>query len=258
MTKIFCITSGKGGVGKTVTAVNLAAALLKLKKDVLLLDASLTTPNVSQHLGTPVVPVTLHDVLKGKAYITEAIYIHPSGLKIIPAGISLEDLKEIDPRRLDEVIMDLMGHFDYIIMDSSAGLGREAIAAIKNSDEVIVVTNPEIPALTEALKVIKIAEELGTNVRGVIVNRVTNAKYEPSVKHIEAMLEKPVIGVVPEDPNVKKSIALRNPIVFSFPDSPAAKAFIKIAAELVGEKIEIKEERKEGFLDRILKIFKKR
>ena len=82
MTKFIAIMAGKGGTGKTTTSVNLGAALSYFGKDVVIVDANLTTPNVGIHLGVPVVPIHLHHVLQGKNKINEAIYIHPAGPKI--------------------------------------------------------------------------------------------------------------------------------------------------------------------------------
>ena len=85
MAKVYVITSGKGGVGKTTTAVNLGAALNKFKEDVLIVDANLSTPNLGLHFGAPIVPVSLSHVLQGKAEIEDAIYEHSSGLKLVPS-----------------------------------------------------------------------------------------------------------------------------------------------------------------------------
>src|SRR3989338_3248141 len=103
MTKIITITSGKGGVGKTTTAINLGAALNAFGKEVIIVDANLTTPNVGLHLGAPLVPVSLNHVLLGKADITDAIYEHASGTKIIPSSLSVKELKRIDHGKLKEI-----------------------------------------------------------------------------------------------------------------------------------------------------------
>ncbi len=251
MTKVICVTSGKGGVGKTTIAVNLAAALYKLGKEVLLVDANVTTPNVSLHLGLPLQGPTLHDVLRGKANILQVIHIHPSGLKVVPAGLSLYDLLNTDPENLHTALLDILGHFDFVILDSSAGLGKEAISAIKASEEIIVVVNPEIPSLTDALKVIKLAEQFNIKVRGIIVNRYQGKPFELKPTTIQSLLEQEILGVVPEDENVKKAIAMKNPIIFSFPSSPASKAIMNIARKLLGLP-DIKE--KQSFLEKLLSI----
>src|SRR3989344_7495282 len=100
MSKFILITSGKGGVGKTTAAVNLATAMNYFDEDVTLVDVNLTTPNVGLHLGAPVVPVTLNHVLSGKADLVDAIYEHESGAKVIPASLSIKDLESADTKDL--------------------------------------------------------------------------------------------------------------------------------------------------------------
>ncbi|PIN92628.1 hypothetical protein CO154_00335 [Candidatus Pacearchaeota archaeon CG_4_9_14_3_um_filter_31_7] len=139
MARVIVVTSGKGGVGKTTTAVNLSMALNNLGKDVCLVDTNLTTPNVGIHLGAPVVPINLHHVLSGKNKIHEAIYLHHSGTKIVPASLSLNDLNDIKYERLKYVLRDLRRFSDILVLDSAAGLGQETISSIRYADEIIVV-----------------------------------------------------------------------------------------------------------------------
>jgi len=233
--KVIVITSGKGGTGKTVTSINLAAALHSLEKDVVLVDANLTTPNVSLHLGAPVVPTTLNHVLRKTKKINQAVYEHHSGLKVVPSSIAIDALKKIKPENLKYAIKDLKKITDLVVLDSAAGLGKEALSAIKEADDLIVVTNPEMPAVTDALKTIKIAEKLRKNVTGVIITR-RKGKKEMKIKNVSYILEKPIIGVVPEDSSVSESILLRDILVNVKPRSKAAKSYRKIASRLVGEK----------------------
>ena len=100
MSKIIVITSGKGGVGKTTTAINLGAAINDFGKDALVIDANLTTPNVGIHLNSPEVPVSLNNILSKDADVFEAVYEHESGLKIIPSSLSINELKKIKPEKL--------------------------------------------------------------------------------------------------------------------------------------------------------------
>src|SRR3989338_316410 len=137
MAKLITITSGKGGVGKTTTAINLAAALNSFGKEVIVLDANLTTPNIGLHLGAPIVPISLNHVLLGKAKISDALYEHESGMKIIPSSLSVRELRRLNHGKLKEVGKRLRKMADYIIYDSAAGLGEEALAAMESSDELI-------------------------------------------------------------------------------------------------------------------------
>ena len=160
MSKIIVITSGKGGVGKTTTAINLGASMNYFGKNVLVIDGNLSTPNVGIHLGSPEVPVNLNNVLLKESDPFEAVYEHESGIKIMPSSLSIKELKKIKPERMKDFKKDFKKISDYVIIDSAAGLGEEARAVIEMADEIIVVTNPELPAITDALKTVKMAEEL--------------------------------------------------------------------------------------------------
>jgi septum site-determining protein MinD len=234
MSKFIVVTSGKGGVGKTTTAVNLAIAMNSFDEDVTLVDANLTTPNVGLHLGAPVVPVSLNHVLCGKADLVDAIYEHSSGTKVIPASISIKELKKLNERDFLAISKDMRKLSDFVIFDSAAGLGSEAEVSLSIADEVIIVTNPEMPAVTDALKTAKVAESMGKKVRGVIVNRVRGTSSEMSIKSISEMLELPIIGIVPEDANIQKALSYRNALLITHPNSKAAKSYNEIAASILG------------------------
>ncbi|GIU68325.1 MAG: septum site-determining protein MinD [Candidatus Pacearchaeota archaeon] len=247
MSKIIVITSGKGGVGKTTTAVNLAAALRYFGKDVLIVDGNLSTPNVGIHLNAHTVPVSLNHVLRGIAHPMEAVYEHETGIKVMPASLSIKELKKTRAERLKSFRTDFKRIAPYVIVDCAAGLGNEAVCAIEAADEVIIVTNPELPAITDALKTIKLAEQLKKPVIGGIVTRVqkTESELEPEV--VKEMLEVPVIGMVPEDEHVKKSIKEKKPVVHRHPRSKAARAYKEITAKLFNFPYDSKKEREKLF-----------
>lgn len=252
MTRIITCLSGKGGVGKTTLVANLGAALAGMGRDVVVLDANLTTPNLGLHLGIPLPPTTLHDVLKGKAKLIEATYLHDSGLRIIPAGISLKDMKGIDSRELPNILLDLLGDTDIVLIDAAAGLGREALAAIEAADELLLITNPELPAVTDALKAAKLAEQVGTKVSGLVVNRIAKKPHEMTRSQIAGMLEGiDVLAEIPEDIAVQESIAKRVPVISHKPKSASSQTIRQLAASLIGEEIKIEKpwhQRLFGFL----------
>jgi septum site-determining protein MinD len=235
MTRFIAIASGKGGVGKTTAALNLGTALTNFGREIIVVDANLSTPNISLHLGTPRLPFTIHDVLKGTKHISETAYMHPSGLKVIPASIALDEIENLASHRLSDVLLDLMGTSELVLLDTPSGFSNHTEHALKASDEVIIVTNPELPAVTDALKTIKFSERLGKDVLGIIINRVTNSKSEMTIHSIEALLERPILAIIPEDDNVKKSIAIKHPVLYTHPDSPASIAYKKLAARLIGQ-----------------------
>ncbi|RLJ10207.1 MAG: septum site-determining protein MinD, partial [Candidatus Aenigmatarchaeota archaeon] len=232
--------SGKGGVGKTTLVANLSAALARFNTSVVAIDGNLTTANLGIHLGIPMYPVTLQDVIKGRARILDAIYYHPAGFRVLPSDISLSKFIEPDTQRFVDVFYKLIGDTDFVLIDSAAGIGRETISTIRAADEVILVTNPDVPSLTDALKVLKMARSYGTQPVGVVVNRVKRKPHEISSDRIQEFLEVPIIGEVWEDMNVPKSIANKQPVVVYNPKSVAAQQFMAIAASLLGREHQIK------------------
>lgn len=254
MARIIVIASGKGGVGKTTSAINIGAALNKFGKDVIVVDANLTTPNIGLHLGAPTVPVSLTHVLMGRAKPHEAIYEHRSGMKVMPSSISINAGK-IHSGRLSEVAKKLRKYGEIIIFDSPAGLGDEAIDVIEAGDDVLIVTQAETPALTDALKTIKLAENLDKNVKGVVITRFSKKNHQIALDNIESMLEKNIIGVIPEDDAIKHSLRMRDAVVHTHPKSGAAKGYRQVAAKLIGTEYvkELEKEEKEGALYNLLK-----
>ncbi len=233
MAKIIVITSGKGGVGKTTTAINLGAAINYFGKNVLLIDANLSTPNIGIHLNSPEVPINLNHILQKKAEPYEAIYEHESGLKIMPSSLSIKELKKTKPGRLKEFSEDFKKLSDYIIVDSAAGLGSEAMAVMEIADELIVITNPEMPAITDALKTIKIANEMKKPVKGIIITRVRKDKIEMQPEVVKDMLDSPIIGMIPEHIDIKKALNKKDAIVHVYPKSEVARAYKEIAARIL-------------------------
>ena len=115
-------------------------------------------------------PTTLNKVLRNEASIEEAIYHHFSGAKIIPASLSLRDLEGVDITQIKDVIKKLFDKTDIIILDASPGLGREAVSAIRASDEIIFVTTPFVPSVMDIIRCQEIANEVGAKPIGIVLN----------------------------------------------------------------------------------------
>lgn len=255
MTRVLAVCSGKGGVGKTTFVANLGSALHLFGKDVVLIDGNLENPNLGLHFGFSKTPTSLHDVLSGKIRMRDAIYVHPSGIKIVPASISFHDSKIKIKRRLVHALMELLGSPDFIIIDGPAGLGPDVKHVLEGSDDVIVVTNPELPAVTDALKITELARECGTSVMGVVVNRYTgNVAYELDPENISEFLEVPLLAVIPEDKHVRYAIHIKRPIIYSFPSTDVSAEYKKLAAKLIGKQYVVKKHEK-GLLSKLLEIF---
>lgn len=261
MVKVYTIASGKGGTGKTTVSVNLGTMLAQLGKETYLMDADIGMANVGLIIGLQDAPVTLHEVLAGKSTIDDAIYEGPAGLKVIPSGISLQGFQQADPDKMRDVMTEIVKRCDFLLIDAPAGISKDGVVPLAIADEVILVVNPELSSIVDALKTKILTEVVGGHVLGTIINRVDSDKSDIITKKMEKVLGVKVLGIIPEDPNVRKASSLKVPIVIKFPASPASKAIKRIASNLVGVayKEEVTEVKREGFIERFSKaLFKKK
>jgi septum site-determining protein MinD len=236
MTRIIGIVSGKGGVGKTTLTVNLGVALSKnFNKKVTVIDCNITTSHLGLYLGMYYCPITLNKVLRGESSIEEAVYEHFSGMKVVPSSLSVTELEGVDITLLRESIKPIEEKNDIILLDSSPGLGREAMACLKACNEVLYVTTPYVPSVIDIVKYQEVVNELGLKPIGIVLNTVDRARYEMNTKEIEELARLPVLASIPYDKNVKKALSAKIPVVVLNKSSPASKEMIKFAARLVGE-----------------------
>lgn len=253
MTKFIVIASSKGGMGKTTTAINLGTALTVFGREVIVVDCNFTAPNISLYLGAPNISTTLHDVVNNNNDITDALYMHTMGLKIIPASPSLKDHSKIDYDKLHRLLKNLSGKADFVIIDSPEGLDEDAISTIKMGDEILVVSTPDLPAVSDALRTIKIAEKHHKKVKGVILTKVYEDELELSKEQVEAILETPVVAMIPDDETIRESVKIKNPVTHTHPTAPSSSSYKKLASELLGEKYVESVEQKDTLMDYALK-----
>jgi septum site-determining protein MinD len=255
MVRVYTLASGKGGTGKTTVTVNLGTSLAQLGKETYIMDADIGMANLGLVIGLEDVPITLHEVLAGKASIKDAIYAGPSGVKVVPSGISLQGFQQADPEKLKDVLKDLVNRCDFLLIDAPAGISRDGVIPLAIADDVILVVNPELSSIVDALKTKILTEVVGGHVLGAILNRAGIEKTEFVSQKMEKVLGVKVIGSIPEDPNIRKAASFKTPVVIKYPESPASLALKKIAAGMAG--IPFKEtahETREGFVDRFAKV----
>jgi len=255
MGRSITIASGKGGVGKTTLTANVGIALAMSGHKVLLVDADVAMANLSLLLGMQNSPITLHEVLIGEASVEDAIYSGPKGIELIPSGLSLESYRRVDSERLKSVIESLEDHYDFVLLDAPAGIERNVLSALSSVKQVLIVTTPNSPSIADALKTKIVAQRLNAKPFGVILNMVRGEKGELEKEEVVKIMELPAYGIVPYDPEVRKTFLLKDskPIILRKPDSPAAKAITQVAMKLGGKKIELEAKKKGFFLTRILK-----
>ena len=225
------IVSGKGGVGKTTSAINLGVSLSSLGKNVIIVDANVSTPDIGLSLGAPVVPIALQLILSGEEKAERAIYRDHSGTKIMPSSLSF--VGNVKMENLKAVIEELKKISDIVLIDCAAGMNRDALTAIAAADECLIVTNPEMPALASAMKTINAAKVLNKKVAGVLVTK-SNRSNDIDLKNIKSLLEKEIIGVVPEDKNVRNALLKRDALVLTHPKSRASRSYMQVAQYLSG------------------------
>jgi len=260
MTKVICCISGKGGVGKSTSAINLGLALHQLGENTAVLDANLTTPNVGIYLGVPSVPNTIHHVLNdNRRNLKNAVYHHSSGLKVIPGDLGVSKISHLKMEKLKTVIADVEGLFDYLVVDGAAGLGKEAMSALDASDKALIITNPEVAAVTDALKTIQFAKKMRKQILGVVLTRFRNDGIDMRVKDIENLLEYPIIGIIPEDKNVRKANMKGKSLLDKYPESEASLAYKELAAKILGVRLDDymtpPTKKKDNLIQDLLRVF---
>ncbi len=253
MTCVYTIASGKGGTGKTSVTLNLGTALAMLGKKTIVLDADIGMANLGLLLGLERCKITLHEVLSGRAEINEAIYEGPAGLKVVPSGLSLKGFQISKPDKLIKVMTALIEGMDYVLIDAPAGISKDGVIPLAVADRVLLVVNPELASMADALKTKAITEMLGRTVEGAILNRAELEKTELNRNKVSEILGLKVLELIPEDVNVRRAAAFKVPAVIRTPTSPAPIAFRRLAAQLAGEtfvETAIKGE-KENFVERL-------
>jgi len=252
--RVIGIISGKGGVGKTILTTNLGAALAKkFNKNVVVVDCNITTPHLGLYLGMYFSPVTVNKVLRNETSVEEAIHEHFSGMKVVPASLSLSDLKGVDIFQFKDAIKKLSKEAEIVLLDLSPGLGRECMAGLRACDEVLFVTTPHVPAVMDVVRCLEVVRELGIKPLGIVLNKVSKDKHELNDEEVEQLAGLPVISTIPFDKNVDRSVTLKTPVVLFSPKSKASKELFKLAASLIGEKYET-----EGIFRWILKRLRRK
>ncbi len=240
--KTIAVTSGKGGVGKTLTTVHLAMAARRMGYDVMILDGDLGLANVDVVLGLHA-RYTLQDVLDGQVDINEIVLSGPMGMGILPSGSGIANMANLS---LVQRIA-LLDHFarlnrspDVLLIDTGAGISDNVMHFNSSADEVIIIATPEPHAMTDAYATIKVlCENHGVNRVHLLVNMVRHESegakvYERISDVARRFLNCKVeyIGSVPHDPQQQRSVAARRAVSESSISTTAGQAWNQIARKL--------------------------
>jgi len=240
--KVITVTSGKGGVGKTTTTANVGAALALLGRKVVVLDGDIGLRNLDIVMGLENrIVYDVVDYVEGRCRLRQALIRdkRASELYLLPTA-QTRDKTAIAPEQMVQVCDELRKEFDYIIVDSPAGIERGFQNAVAPADRVLVVTNPEVSSVRDADRVIGLVESYGKGPVQLIINRLVAARVRRqemlSTQDIIDVLSTEIIGIVPEDEAILASSNRGTPVVFNG-KSPAAIAYRDIARRLIGENV---------------------
>ncbi|GBD20305.1 Septum site-determining protein MinD [bacterium HR28] len=240
--RVITITSGKGGVGKTTTTANVGAALAARGKSVVLVDADIGLRNLDIVLGLENrIVYDIVDVVEGRCRLRQALIRDKrlANLALIPAA-QTRDKEAVSPEQMRELCDELRQQFDFILIDSPAGIERGFRNAIAGADEVLVVTNPEVSAVRDADRIVGLVEAAELPPPRLIVNRIDPELVRRgdmlSVDDVLEILAIPLIGVVPADESIVTATNRGEPVALD-PQSRAGQAFRDIAARLLGEDV---------------------
>jgi septum site-determining protein MinD len=259
---VVTITSGKGGVGKTTTTANLSAALAARGNKVVAIDADIGLRNLDVVMGLENrIVYDLVDAVEGACRLRQAMIRDKrlENLYMIPAAQS-RDKNAVTPQDMIEIVDQLRDDFDYVLIDSPAGIEQGFRNAIAPADRVLIVTTPEVSAVRDADRIIGMIEAEEKGPGDLIVNRLRVDMVQRgdmlTTDDVLDILAINLIGVVPDDENIIISTNQGRPIVLEN-GTLASQAFRNIATRLVGETVPFLELRPDNsFMARLSKLFK--
>ena len=258
------ITSGKGGVGKTTTTANIGTALASIGKKVVVVDGDTGLRNLDVLMGLENrIVYTIMDVIENRCRLKQALIKdkrYPN-LFLLPTA-QTKDKDDIKSQDMLKIVNELKEEFDYVLIDSPAGIEQGFENAVIGADQAIVVVNPEITSVRDADRVIGKLDAKGLEQHRVIINRLN---YEMTkrgdmldVSDIIETLSVKLLGVVPDDKNITVSTNKGEPIVLE-EKSLSGKAFKNIASRITGQEVPYLDLSGDsnGIFTKLMRIFKK-
>jgi len=245
-TKIITVTSGKGGVGKSNFVVNLAISLQNKGKKVLIFDADLGMGNDDVLMG--LYPKNnIFDIIYSDLEIKDIIIEGTNGVSLIPAGSALSKVQELkeSEKKLFLEKLDTLDEYDYILMDTGAGVNKDVLSFIAASEELIIITTPEPTSLTDGYSLIKATDHFKLKTKAkIIVNKAftkeegeeTYNKFDRAVKRF-LNIDIEYLGCILEDRKLVQSVRQQKPFIVLYPNCDAARDIENIAMKLLGQEI---------------------
>jgi septum site-determining protein MinD len=262
--RVITITSGKGGVGKTTTTANLGTALALQGAKVVVIDADIGLRNLDVVMGVENrIVYDLVDVVEGRARLRQALIKDKrvTELYLLPAA-QTRDKDSVSSEDMVALIGQMRTDFDFVLIDSPAGIEGGFRNAIAGADEVLIVTTPEVSSVRDADRVVGLVEAAEKGPPRLIINRIKPRLVHRgemlSVEEVVEILAIAPIGVIPEDEAILSSTNRGEAVVLN-QQSQARQAFLNTARRIVGEDVPfIDFNQQQGVLDRLLGVFGRR
>jgi flagellar biosynthesis protein FlhG len=233
------VTGGKGGVGKTSVAVNLATALASAGRRAMLLDGDLGLANVDVFLGLSPRHTMAH-VLSGERSLEEIVLESPQGVQVVPGASGVAELANLSAAghlNLVQAFSSLSSRVDVLIVDTAAGISHSVVQFSQAAQQVLVVVCDEPASMTDAYALVKVLSRNHGVTQFRVVANVVRAPGEGDAlfqkfqrvtsKFLDVTLD--YVGEIPEDPYLRRSIREQRPVIAAFPACPASRAFKKLA-----------------------------
>jgi flagellar biosynthesis protein FlhG len=241
-TRTLVVTSGKGGVGKSNLAANLALAMAERGARVLLVDGDLAQANLDLLLGVHPRWDVSH-FLAGERTFDETLVAAGVGVRLAPAASGAPDLADLDDLRREtwwRAIGAVEPAPDLVLVDTAAGASRQTTELCRAAHETVVLTTPEMPAFSDAYALVKLLHQQGLmRAPRLVVSMATSAEEGDETAHHLALVarrflrvELDLLGQVPFDAAVPRAVRLQEPVLRAFPESAAARAYRAMAASL--------------------------
>ncbi len=262
MGEVIVITSGKGGVGKTTTTANIGAGLSQLGKKVVVIDTDLGLRNLDVVMGLEnLIVYNLVDVIEGNCRLKQALIRDKryESLYLLPSA-QTKDKTAVSPGQMKKLTSELKEEFDYVILDSPAGIEQGFQNAIAGADRAIVVTTTEVSSIRDADRIIGLLEKNKLRDNALIINRIRTDMVKRgdmmSVDDVTEILSIPLIGAIPDDERVVIGTNQGEPVIGM--DSKAGKSYGNICRRILGEEVPVMDlDAGGGILSMLSHLFKK-
>ena len=230
---VYAIASGKGGVGKTTTAINLGAMLADRDHSVVIVDTDLGMANLADFLDFEIETPTLPEVLADDADVEEAVYRAPGGIDVLPSATDIEAFTKSDPGNLQDVVAPLREEYDYVLLDTGAGVSYDTLVPLALADAVLLVATPDVASVRDTAKTGELAERVESEVAGAVLTQRSSDIL--NADDVEETLGTDVLAVVPQDEAVPMGIDAGRPLAAFAPNAPAGQAYRDLAAVVTGD-----------------------